>query len=245
MKYYIDTEFIEGKQNGFLSRRNKPTIDLISIGLVDENGREFYAISKEFNLKYAWNKYDIKRVRISDTEGQFAEIKVYWIRENVLKPIYDELCAMRSTYEKSNHWGLSEPFSYKSMKYLLESFGKTNKEIANAVCAFIYGDDCEGSGMSAIEMAMKYEINDKSKEPVFYGYYADYDWVVFCWLFGNMMDLPKGFPMYCRDLKQSMDELGLDKEWKRTNCPDPIGEHNALIDAKWNKELHNEILKLS
>jgi hypothetical protein len=44
--------------------------------------------------------------------------------------------------------------------------------------------------------------------------------------------------MYCRDLKQTMDELGLDKEWKRINCPDPKGEHNALVDAKWNFELY-------
>jgi len=41
---------------------------------------------------------------------------------------------------------------------------------------------------------------------VFYAYYADYDWVVFAQLFGKMKDLPKGFPMYCKDLKQSLDE---------------------------------------
>ena len=40
----------------------------------------------------------------------------------------------------------------------------------------------------------------------FYAYYADYDWVVFCWVFGKMIDLPEGFPMYCRDLKQMIDE---------------------------------------
>lgn len=28
--------------------------------------------------------------------------------------------------------------------------------------------------------------------PQFYGYYADYDWVVFCQIFGTMMDLPRG-----------------------------------------------------
>lgn len=39
MRYFFDTEFIE---NGL-------TIDLISIGVVDENGREYYAISTEFD----------------------------------------------------------------------------------------------------------------------------------------------------------------------------------------------------
>jgi hypothetical protein len=59
-----------------------------------------------------------------------------------------------------------------------------------------------------------------------------------------MIDLPKRFPMYCRDLKQIMDEKGLDKEWKRENCPDPEGEHNALVDARWNKKLHDLIIKI-
>jgi len=81
-------------------------------------------------------------------------------------------------------------------------------------------------------------------EPVFYGYFADYDWVVLCQLFGRMVDLPKGFPYYCRDLKQMMDEIGLTKEWKKVNCPDPENEHNALADALWNQRLHSSILSL-
>src|SRR5919197_2241089 len=39
MRFFYDTEFIE---DGF-------TIDLVSIGVVDENGREFYAVSTEFD----------------------------------------------------------------------------------------------------------------------------------------------------------------------------------------------------
>jgi hypothetical protein len=38
-----------------------------------------------------------------------------------------------------------------------------------------------------------------------------------------------------------MDEIGLTKEWKHKNCPDPENEHNALIDAKWNYELYKKI----
>jgi hypothetical protein len=66
-------------------------------------------------------------------------------------------------------------------------------------------------------------------KPEFWGYYADYDWVVFCQLFGTMMDLPKGWPMYCRDLKQWCDMLGNPKLPKQTSI-----EHNALADARWN-----------
>ena len=38
--------------------------------------------------------------------------------------------------------------------------------------------------------------------PEIWAYYADYDWVVLCGFFGTMVDLPKGFPMYCLDIKQ-------------------------------------------
>lgn len=58
MKYFIDTEFVEGCQKS-LFRKCKPTIDLISIGIVNEKGDTYYAISKDFNVKEAWNRYDI------------------------------------------------------------------------------------------------------------------------------------------------------------------------------------------
>lgn len=83
---------------------------------------------------------------------------------------------------------------------------------------------------------------DKGK-PEFYGYFADYDWVVLCQLFGRMVDLPEGFPYFCMDLKQMMVERGLTKEWKQENCPDPEGEHNAFVDADWNKRLYSAIMK--
>lgn len=72
--------------------------------------------------------------------------------------------------------------------------------------------------------------------PAFYGYYADYDWVVFCWLFGRMIDLPNNFPKYCRDLKQMLDDIGNPK------VPfEPEREHDALSDAEWNRRLYSWI----
>ena len=67
-------------------------------------------------------------------------------------------------------------------------------------------------------------------KPRFWGYYADYDWVAFCQLFGTMMDLPKGFPMYCRDIKQLCDMLGNPELPAQRTI-----EHHALLDARWNK----------
>ncbi|MGL5719532.1 MAG: 3'-5' exoribonuclease domain-containing protein, partial [Alphaproteobacteria bacterium] len=77
-------------------------------------------------------------------------------------------------------------------------------------------------------------------EPEFWAYYADYDWVVFCQLFGTMMELPEGFPMYCRDVKQECDRLG-NPELPKQNST----EHHALADAKWTKEVWKFLLSIS
>ena len=45
MKYFLDTEFLEGTQKKWFGQ-TKPTICLISIGIVCEDGREHFAISK-------------------------------------------------------------------------------------------------------------------------------------------------------------------------------------------------------
>ena len=68
------------------------------------------------------------------------------------------------------------------------------------------------------------------KPPQFWGYYADYDWVVFCQLFGSMLNLPEGFPKFCMDIKQLCMMLG-----NPTLPKQGVGEHNALQDARWNR----------
>ena len=147
MKFFLDTEFFE-----------RPCqIDLISIGLVADNGDEYYAESSEFDWDDA-----------SD-----------WLKRNVQPR-------------------LSGPL-------------KTRRQIAADVISFVR----EHCG---------------DEKPEFWGYYADYDWVVFCWLFGSMIDLPQGFPMFCRDLKQWAVMLGDPK------LPSQTDEHHALCDARWNKK---------
>lgn len=74
-------------------------------------------------------------------------------------------------------------------------------------------------------------------QPEFWGYYCDYDWVVFCRLFGTMQELPKGWPMYCRDLKQLADSLGLELSSQDGT------EHHALADARWIRKKHELILE--
>lgn len=80
------------------------------------------------------------------------------------------------------------------------------------------------------------ELNTGSDKIEIYGYYSAYDWVAFCQLFGTMMDLPKGFPQYCRDLKQMLDDLGNPK--LPVNKNDFGIPHNALCDAFWHKNVY-------
>lgn len=177
MKYFIDTEFIEGITKPLIGKP-RHFIDLVSIGIVREDGKTYYAISKEWRYKDADE----------------------WVRANVLDKLEIEADKQR----------------------------KKNCQIAREALDFFgcWHDHPFWRAPEGIEV---------------YGYFADYDWVLFCSLFGKMIGLPKGFPMYCRDLKQTMDENGLSKEWKHQYCPDPEGEHNALVDAEWNMKLYDKI----
>jgi hypothetical protein len=295
MKYFLDTEFIEGPQKktfcGIPFGYTKPTIDLISIGIVSEDietetlttgrdwsvskgmkSKEYYAISKDFNLKEAWNRYDLKEGDLRNMNGDKNSYKVYWIRENVLKPIFLELAEKRNNDIDFIGWITEQDFLYKNLKSLINRYGKSNKQIANEICDFIYGGSDDISGLSPLQLAQRYEISDKSKIPEFYAYYADYDWVAFCWLFGKMMDLPNGFPMYCKDLIQlfhdKTEELIFSKRIKfeilgttekqlsasekvkkikqHVEYPkqDESKAHNAIEDARWNKQLYEFLNKL-
>lgn len=82
-------------------------------------------------------------------------------------------------------------------------------------------------------------LNSEDSKPEFWGYYCDYDWVVFAQMFGTMMDLPKGWPMYCRDIKQLCDSLGNPKLPEQRST-----EHNALANAQWNKEAYEFLMGL-
>jgi len=76
-----------------------------------------------------------------------------------------------------------------------------------------------------------------SAKPEFWAYFGDYDWVVFCGLFGRMIDLPEGFPMFAMDLKQTMVEHGIRKD-QLPPQPPPDHEHNAWHDAMWLSEAY-------
>lgn len=72
-------------------------------------------------------------------------------------------------------------------------------------------------------------------KPRFWGYYPSYDWVLLCQHYGTMVQGPKDWPIRPECLMQWADQLGVPK----TRFPKQDGqEHNALADARWNRDLH-------
>lgn len=76
----------------------------------------------------------------------------------------------------------------------------------------------------------------------FWAYYADYDWVLFCQLFGRMVDLPSDFPRFCMDLQQWWTQLGRPEGVKPEK---PADEHHALADARWNLAFYKALVRFS
>jgi hypothetical protein len=180
MKYFLDTEFIEDGK----------TIDLISIGIVCEDGREFYAINEECHW-YRANDWVLGNVLIPMGIGRYG-----WLESDV---------QMMSPRIRENY--MRSMSRLRICEELLRYFGSavTNDE----------GDGFWDASVKDIE---------------FWADYASYDWVVFCQIFGTMMDLPKEFPMRCNDLQQWRDQMG-----GPDLPPQTTGMHNALEDARWNK----------
>lgn len=192
MKYFFDTEFIEDGK----------TIDLISIGIVEESNGD---------------SYENRTLYLQNSECSF-QLASDWVWRNVYPHlIHFDMRGTRSCHgvETVRDSGLSRSRSTKCGNVKSPCMWATRDEIRDAVLDFVNVKD---NGL-----------------PEFWGYYADYDWVVFCQLFGSMMQLPKGFPMYCRDLKQLLDENGNPRFQKDSDT------HHALSDAEWICETYNSI----
>lgn len=250
MKYFFDTEFHERIKKPLFGKKYH-LMELISIGIVDEDGRTYYAVSSDFDLSAAW--------------------KNEWLRENVLYLIYKELRDIQNenTTERMLYGNLWEGFSYKSLKVLISWHGKKNDVIAAEIFDFVNPDlgfhttgysnsqfkDSKSSSSLHFDKHNVTIIKDHVyAQPEFYAYFADYDWVLLCSLFGSMMQLPPGFPKYCKDLKQYKDQAAenvvymLDKSNSKEakliaiesqkDYPLNKNEHNALADAKWNYDLY-------
>lgn len=178
-KYFLDTEFIEDGK----------TIDLISLGIVCEDGRELYLQNSECEFQKA-----------SD-----------WVWRNVFPHL--------------EHFDMRGKRRCSGTRHHTKCSTKQD-----APCPW-------GSRREIREMVLDFCSLDKHGKPEFWGYFSDYDWVVFCQLFGTMVELPKGFPMYCRDIKQWVDDCGD----IRIPKPEPV-THHAMHDARWIKEAYSFLM---
>jgi len=88
-------------------------------------------------------------------------------------------------------------------------------------------------GQFGIKEQVKNFIRD-TPNPELWAWYGAYDHVVYAQLFGRMIDLPAGFPMFTHELKQLVDtDPGF-------ILPEQaVGAHNALADARWDKEVYD------
>jgi hypothetical protein len=168
-----DTEFLEDGK----------TIDLISIGLVRDDGREYYAVNADAN----WARIATHR----------------WLCENVVPhlPLASKGVRKATPGENTN-----VTTSWKFSIDLTDTTVKPHWVIANEVREFILAVD----------------------DPRLWAWYSAYDHVALCQLWGPMMQLPAGVPMWTNDLKQECERLGNPK------LPPMPGatEHNALDDAR-------------
>lgn len=182
-KIFYDTEFIEDGK----------TIDLISIGMVDDQGREFYAANRDA----PW-----KRIAAHP-----------WLPENVVRhlPLLHGDARM--------DWSLSRGAMRRNpcMLDFAHPHMKSRATVAQGVLDFL----APSEDWHDLEL---------------WAYYGAYDHVVLAQLWGTMMHLPEGVPMFTHELMQ---------EWMRAGCPakplEPTDQHNALADARWNRDLHRVI----
>ena len=55
-----------------------------------------------------------------------------------------------------------------------------------------------------------------------------------------MLDVPLGWPNWCRDIKQVADHLGFPRLPQQAT-----GKHNALEDARWNKVAFDSLMSVA
>ncbi len=211
-KYFISTQHNEyikqQKCLGIKIGKQIPTIDMISIGIVSEDykfytyptkilnkslgkvkknikSKEYYAISKDFNIKDAWNNYRITGIAH----------KEYWIRDNILKPIFEELMELSLGYKVGSY--ADNWFNLKEFTKLIKLYGKSNEQIAEEIKKFVTWTDV------GIDKTLNL---DKIKV---YGYKLNHSMVLLKQLFENKISYPVSSPDIIIDIKQQLTSIKL------------------------------------
>lgn len=163
-----DLEFLEDGRH----------IELISIGMVCDDGREYYAVNRDMPKR---------KIR-----------KHKWLMENVV-PSLPKAHGDERNYQIG--W-LFNPY---------DRCVKSKAQIADEVMDF---------------------IRSAGPDVQLWANYGAYDHVCLAQLWGCMIDLPEGVPMFTCDIQQERARLGL--SWDELPKQES-GEHNALADARHNQ----------
>ena len=231
MKFFYDSEFIEG----FLPNR------LLGLPLPNWLSKRRHAIDL---ISIAIVAEDGDEYSAISSEYKYPDASD-WVKENVITPLYTSTVSgdMRNIVgvDRFQRW-----------------YGKSNKQIAEEIKEFVY----RKIGLVKPAHLRNFDVVKHLYPTIeIYGYYSAYDHVLLQSIFGTMMDLPEGFPMYTIDLKQMLDEnavsiymsltRGLGAAHKRLLSHERIlsfikasnlypklaDEHLAISDARWNKKL--------
>jgi hypothetical protein len=176
-RIFYDTEFLE----------DGCTIDLISIGMVCDDGREYYAVNRDM---------PVRRIK-----------RHPWLMANVVPHL------------PKGHGDMRNSMGRRWLFHYGDPVVKRRQTIAEEVRAFIVAS---GPGVEL------------------WADYAAYDHVVLAQLFGPMVDLPDGIPMFTCDVQQEAARLVDSRVWAFDGNP-PVqesGNHNALADARHTRALH-------
>lgn len=185
-RFFYDCEFLE----------NGSTIDLISLGVVADDGREMYVVNEA----------------IKDDEKLYDRIRRHhWLMDNVIPHLPLRPNSKVEPAHRSNSGGW----------FALDDNDNTVmplRMIRNVVREFLL----EGNP-------------DRDwRQTELWAWYGAYDHVALAQLFGPMIRLPKGIPMWTNDVQQEAWRLGVDVE----AAVPPVGDaHNALDDARRTKAM--------
>lgn len=176
-RYFYDTEFLEDGK----------TIELISIGIVADDGRELYAVNEEVGKKPLVEK-------IGKHRWLMANVVPHLPLQPGTKPLMPDGSTLPGRFLLDQNSNVIMP----------------RRMIRNAVREFLL------AGTADIEL---------------WADYGAYDHVALCQLFGRMIDLPAGLPMYTNDFQQAWRAAG-----RPALPPEPKNAHDALADARHLKE---------
>lgn len=201
MRFFYDLEFHE--------RGPEQPIDLISLAMVAEDGREYIAQHTGFDLRAAKQNE--------------------WLAEHVLAQL--SICPATRAFVARERL---KPADILEMDWMDHHIGPLDEDEGGAEGRCTH-NDCPWRSRAQLAADLVAFANPAVYgRPELWAYYGAYDHVVLMQIFGTMMDKPEGWPMWSHDLKQLCADLG--------DPPLPeqgAGEHNALVDARWNRATYD------